>query len=346
MKGYSVRFHTDYIKNFVDKCDEGKSLRGKFVSTGSLVLNAEGILIRGHYGKYSNTLLEQSSMLLGGIAGFVATIVISPVWEKSADSLLYIVTLFSIVVILSAAAVYAIAKFLLLKILYKYTLFTVFWDEVDSFCYAYPATEYRKPERKVPVLSISHSVDSDCNPVMLSSNDADNLVSEFRSRIPEKESNARARSFSVTSNARNRRSNDPQAALNEGTTIRHCPSCSMKVKVPISPPGPIGKCMHCNAIFKVHLAGTESLYLTKNYRDDNSNMQSNHQPVFKEYYDVIGVESNASPDDVKRAYRKRIREYHPDKVANLGEELKQLAEKKTRLINEAYNALKQQGRAE
>jgi DnaJ like chaperone protein len=40
---------------------------------------------------------------------------------------------------------------------------------------------------------------------------------------------------------------------------------------------------------------------------------------------------------VQTAYRSLIRQYHPDKVANLGEELRELAEVKSKAINKAYN---------
>jgi len=34
---------------------------------------------------------------------------------------------------------------------------------------------------------------------------------------------------------------------------------------------------------------------------------------YKDYYKVLGVEKNATPDDIKRAYRKLAKRYHPDK---------------------------------
>lgn len=53
-----------------------------------------------------------------------------------------------------------------------------------------------------------------------------------------------------------------------------------------------------------------------------------------DYYEILGVSRSASADDVKKAYRKLSKQYHPDK--NKGDKA---AEEKYKQINRAYEAL-------
>lgn len=65
----------------------------------------------------------------------------------------------------------------------------------------------------------------------------------------------------------------------------------------------------------------------------------------KPWYEVLQVPTYASLDDVKQAYRRRIAEYHPDKTSGLGDDLRALAEQKSKEINVAYEtALKAFGK--
>ena len=57
-------------------------------------------------------------------------------------------------------------------------------------------------------------------------------------------------------------------------------------------------------------------------------------------YKVLGLDSSASDDEVKKAYRRLAMKYHPDKVEGLGEEVKKNAEEQFRIINEAYERIK------
>jgi len=57
---------------------------------------------------------------------------------------------------------------------------------------------------------------------------------------------------------------------------------------------------------------------------------------YKDYYKVLGVERAASQDDIKRAYRKLVRKYHPD--VNSGPDAAE-AEQKFKDVGEAYEVL-------
>jgi DnaJ like chaperone protein len=56
-------------------------------------------------------------------------------------------------------------------------------------------------------------------------------------------------------------------------------------------------------------------------------------------YDLLGVSKGASQDEIRRAYRKLIVKYHPDKVDHLGDEFRVLAEQRFKEIQEAYQEL-------
>ena len=59
-------------------------------------------------------------------------------------------------------------------------------------------------------------------------------------------------------------------------------------------------------------------------------------PANRRWFEVLGVNEFASPDEIKRAYRDLIRQYHPDKVGAMGEKIRELAMRETQLINAAF----------
>ena len=61
------------------------------------------------------------------------------------------------------------------------------------------------------------------------------------------------------------------------------------------------------------------------------------------YYAVLGVSRSDSAEEIKKAYRRLVQEYHPDKIAAKGlpEEFNRFAHDKFREIQEAYEKVKE-----
>ena len=62
----------------------------------------------------------------------------------------------------------------------------------------------------------------------------------------------------------------------------------------------------------------------------------------RDYYEVLGVAKDADAKAIKSAYRKLAMKYHPDKVANLGADVKKQAEEKFRQVQNAYENIKKE----
>jgi len=70
---------------------------------------------------------------------------------------------------------------------------------------------------------------------------------------------------------------------------------------------------------------------------DNDKIDGQDKPSDNRSAKILGLSGKASMREIRSAYRKKIAEYHPHKVAHLGPKLQKLAEKESKQINEAYN---------
>jgi curved DNA-binding protein CbpA len=56
-------------------------------------------------------------------------------------------------------------------------------------------------------------------------------------------------------------------------------------------------------------------------------------------YELLGVLPGCTPDELKKAYHKRVAEWHPDRLEGMAGELKEYANRQLALINAAYQRL-------
>ena len=75
---------------------------------------------------------------------------------------------------------------------------------------------------------------------------------------------------------------------------------------------------------------------TERLRQYQSEWAAN-QSEENEWWRVLGVPPHASADEIRHAYRHRIKQCHPDRVVGLAPELLELAERTTRTLNAAYS---------
>jgi hypothetical protein len=57
------------------------------------------------------------------------------------------------------------------------------------------------------------------------------------------------------------------------------------------------------------------------------------------HYELLGIDSTASVDEIRRAFRREIAKYHPDKVQHLGDEFRDIAAIRSAELTQAYKTL-------
>lgn len=87
--------------------------------------------------------------------------------------------------------------------------------------------------------------------------------------------------------------------------------------------------------------------ISNTFRITNLDYESLKAPYVKNVdkdwaFKTLEIDPTSTDDEIKKAYRRMAMKYHPDKVNNLGEEMKKSATEKFRSINEAYEWLKSQ----
>lgn len=60
-------------------------------------------------------------------------------------------------------------------------------------------------------------------------------------------------------------------------------------------------------------------------------------------FETLGVSRDASPEEIRSAYRELVKKYHPDRVTHLGEEFRELAHRRFLEVQEAYERIRAAG---
>ena len=78
------------------------------------------------------------------------------------------------------------------------------------------------------------------------------------------------------------------------------------------------------------------------YTYGNNERMASQGHSLQQSYATLGLKADASAQEIKRAYRKLVSQYHPDKLISQGlpEEMMEMSKKRVREINAAYDKIK------
>ena len=83
---------------------------------------------------------------------------------------------------------------------------------------------------------------------------------------------------------------------------------------------------------------TQNNHNNQNNKKTNTTKSNSEKDKITNAYNILGLKPDASPEQVKQAYKKLVKKWHPDLFTNQPQELIR-AKEKIRLINEAYGIL-------
>ncbi|MCB4796118.1 J domain-containing protein [Pseudomonas sp. NP21570] len=125
-----------------------------------------------------------------------------------------------------------------------------------------------------------------------------------------------------------------------------CPTCRVKIRLNLPINNSNGRCGKCKANFVIKGDDTGGIWLEAIHEQDSQSSNSNPSSGSREIADalsLLGLQWGATKNEIKNAYRKKVSEYHPDKVQGLGDKIKKIALEETQNLNKAVEILRNNG---
>jgi len=117
-----------------------------------------------------------------------------------------------------------------------------------------------------------------------------------------------------------------------------CKGCAAKLRVRLIEGVHHMHCPDCKAQF---IATFERDVLSVEFdRENNANGKESERLTLEDAYRVFDATESTPWEQIEKARRRLIQQYHPDKVAALGPKLRQIAEAEGKRINQAFDLLR------
>jgi hypothetical protein len=107
------------------------------------------------------------------------------------------------------------------------------------------------------------------------------------------------------------------------------------------PTGPGGSARPGGSAGSASGGGSAGSFYSRFRNWSGAGFQQPQQPIGKDPYTILGINRGASIDEIKKAYRDKLKKFHPDVIENLklGPEYREMFEEKTMEIQKAYESL-------
>jgi DnaJ like chaperone protein len=133
------------------------------------------------------------------------------------------------------------------------------------------------------------------------------------------------------------------------TAAFDCIVCGSRLRVRLKPADATYRCPACKSEYKtVHADGEPPVLLvmpvSPQYTKSSKGSANRRRTLPSEVRAallVLALKEDATFEQVRQAYHEAVKQYHPDKVAHLGPELRKVADLKTKEINSAYVILEE-----